>query len=133
MTRVTRYVLAVMMAAHGLIHLIGSVVPWDMGVVEGFPYDTTVLGGSADLGNLGVRLIGIVWLACAVGFVAVGVGIGRRSSWALPLVASLTPLSLTLCLLGLPETAMGILVNAAILGGVAGSARTRATEAEVLR
>jgi hypothetical protein len=30
---------------HGLIHLIGFVVPWRLATMADMPYDTTVLGG----------------------------------------------------------------------------------------
>lgn len=43
----TRYAAAVVVAAHGVIHLIGFVVPWRLADVEGSPYRTTVLAGVA--------------------------------------------------------------------------------------
>jgi hypothetical protein len=128
---VTRYALAAAVAAHGLIHLIGFVVPWELAALAGFPYRTTVLAGGADVGGLGVRLLGIVWLACAIGFVVAAAGIVRRAPWALPLTAILALVSLVVCMVGLPETAAGIVVNAAILGGAAWVARSRRTALEV--
>jgi hypothetical protein len=122
---VTRVALAAVIAAYAVIHLIGFVVPWQLAAVEGFPYRTTVLDGSADLGEIGVRVVGVLWLACAIGFVVAAVGIVRRSTWALPLTAILAIVSLVVCLVGLPETAMGIAVNVVILGGVAWVARFR--------
>ena len=114
-----RIVAAALVAAHGLIHLIGFVVPWGISTVEGFPYRTTALGGAIALGDAGARAIGIVWLACAVGFVVAGLGVWRRVSWALPLTAALAVASIALCVLGLPESSAGIVVNGAILGAVA--------------
>jgi hypothetical protein len=122
---VTRVALAAAIAAHGLIHLIGFVVPWQVAAVEGFPYRTTVLDGTADLGEIGVRVVGIIWLVCAIGFIVAAVGIVRRTTWALPLTATLAIVSLMVCVAGLPETAMGIAVNVLILGGAAWVARSR--------
>jgi predicted cation transporter len=116
---VIRIVAAVVVAGHGLIHLIGFVVPWGLAQVEGFPYRTTALGGSIALGDAGARAIGIAWLVCAVGFVMAGLGIWRRAPWALPLAAVLAIASIILCVLGLPEAVAGIIVNAVILGVVA--------------
>lgn len=127
----TRYALAAAVAAHGVIHLIGFVVPWHLAAVEGFPYRTAVLGGAGDLGDLGVRLVGIIWLACAMGFIVAAVGIGRHTSWAIPLTAALAALSLAVCVIGLPETAAGIAVNMAILAGAAWAARARMLSVEV--
>ena len=33
----TRYALAAVLAAHGVIHLIGFVVSWELAEVDGFP------------------------------------------------------------------------------------------------
>jgi len=128
---VTRYALAAVVAAHGVIHLIGFVVPWGLAEVVGFPYRTTVLDGTADLGEAGVRVVGIVWLACTVGFIVAAVGIARLWPWALPLTATLAGLSLVVCIIGLPETAAGIVVNVAILSGAAWVARARPHTLEV--
>ena len=114
-----RIAAAAIVTAHGLIHLIGFVVPWGIAEVEGFAYRTAVLGGVVELGDAGARAIGALWLACAVGFVVAGLGIWRRASWALALTAALAAVSIGLCILGLPETVAGTAVNAAILVGAA--------------
>ena len=110
-----RIAAAMALAGHGLIHLIGFVVPWGIATVDGFPYRTTALAGAVDLGDAAARALGIAWLACAVGFVVAGIGVVRRATWAVPLTAALATLSIAVCVLGLPETAAGIAVNAAIL------------------
>jgi hypothetical protein len=114
---------AALVALHGAIHLIGFVVPWRLATIDGFPYRVTALGGMTDLGDVGARVLGIVWLACAVGFIVAGVGIGRRAPWALPLTAVLAAVSLVVCVMGLPETAAGIVVNVGILSAVAWAKR----------
>jgi hypothetical protein len=127
----TRLILAAVVAAHGVIHLIGFVVPWRIATVTGFPYRTTAAGGLADLGDVGMRLVGVVWLVCAIGFVVSGVGIVRRAPWALPLTCGLAVVSLLVCLIGLPETAAGVVVNMAILGAVVWVMRGRTNSMEV--
>jgi hypothetical protein len=129
----TRLIVAAVAAAHGVIHLIGFVVPWQIATVTGFPYRTTVVSGLADFGDFGVRLAGVVWLGCAVGFVIAGVGIARRAPWALPLTSGLAGVSLVVCLIGLPETVAGIVVNLAILGAAAWLVRARTNSVEVAR
>jgi hypothetical protein len=115
---ITRTLVAVLLAAHGLIHLIGFLVPWRIAQVEGFAYRTTALGGSVELGAIGAQVVGLAWLAIAVGFLVAAVGAWRRAAWAPRLAAALAIASLVVCVLGLPETAAGIAVNLAILGGV---------------
>lgn len=113
-----RYLATAALAAHGLIHLIGFVVPWRIAEVEGFAYRTTAFGGSVELGATGVQVVGLAWLAIAVGFVVAAVGVWRRSASALGLTAALAVASLAVCVLGLPETVAGIVVNVAILVAV---------------
>lgn len=127
----TRLALAVLVAAHGLIHLIGAVVAWQMAAVDGFPYRTNVLQGNVDLGAAGTALLGLAWLGVCVGFLVAALGLLRRSAWALTLTAWLASGSLILCGLWLPETAAGVVVNLVILGAAAWLARSRIPSKEV--
>lgn len=111
-----------LLAAHGLIHLIGFVVPWRLAVVDGFAYRTTALGGAIALGDLGARLVGIAWLALAIGFVLAAVATWRGARWAGGLTAVLAIASIAVCVLGLPETVAGIAVNIGILAVLAWTA-----------
>lgn len=120
-------------AAHGLIHCIGFVVPWGIASVAGFAYRTTALGGALAVGDTGVKVIGLAWLGCAVGFVVAGIGIWRLKAWAPPLTAALAAVSLAVCLLGLPETAAGIAVNIGILVAAAGVSLAGSRRREVAR
>jgi hypothetical protein len=110
---------ALVLAVHGLIHLIGFVVPWRLATLADFPYRTTALNGALELGESGARLVGLGWLGVAVGFLVAAVGVWQGTSWALPLVGALAIASLLLCILGLPEAGTGIVVDLAILALVA--------------
>ena len=105
-----------MLALHGLVHLIGFVVPWRLAQVEGFAYRTTALGGASSSARPGPSSVGLAWLAIAVGFVIAAVGVWRARAWAIPLVGVLAVASLAVCVLGLPETVAGIVLDVAILG-----------------
>ena len=70
------------------------------------------------LGDTGAQLVGLAWLAIAVGFMVAGIGIWRTASWAGPVAGVLAVASLVVCILGLPETAAGIAVNLVILVGI---------------
>jgi hypothetical protein len=109
---------AVVLALHGSIHLIGFVSPWRIASVEGFAYRTTVLGSAQDVGDVGVRLIGLVWLGLAVGFLSAGYGAWRLKPWAIGLTGVLAMLSLIVCVVGLPETAAGVAIDVVILATV---------------
>jgi len=115
----TQIVAAVLLALHGVIHLIGFVTPWRIATLQGFTYQTTVLNGALEVGGSGARLIGLVWLALAIGFVAAGYGVWRGEPWALALTGILAAVSLVVCILGLPEAFAGIAINVIVLGVVA--------------
>jgi hypothetical protein len=126
-----RTLAAALLAVHGLIHLLGFVVPWGIAQVEGFPYSTSALGGALALGEPGARLVGLVWLALAVGFVIAGVATWRRAAWAVPLTAVLAVGSIAVCVLGLPEAVFGIVVNVAILAALGWVAVARGSTVRV--
>ncbi len=117
-----RIVAAVFLALHGIVHLFGFVVPWQLTEMEGFAYHTTALNGSLELGDAGARLLGLAWFALAVVFVVAAVGILGRRAWGIPLTAVAAAVSLVVCALGLPEAIAGIWVNGGILAVVAGIA-----------
>jgi hypothetical protein len=113
---IVQLVASVVLALHGLVHLIGFVVPWRLATIEGFPYHSSVLNGSWEIGDFGVRAIGIVWLVLAVGFVVAAFGVWRGESWAPLLTAVLAIVSLAVSVVGLPEASAGIAINVLILG-----------------
>jgi hypothetical protein len=109
---------AVVLALHGVIHLIGFVSPWRIASLEGFAYRMTVLGGAQDIGDVGVRLIGLVWLGLTFGFLAAGHAVWRGKPWAVSLTGALAMVSLIVCVAGLPETAAGVAIDVVILATV---------------
>jgi hypothetical protein len=110
-----RYAFAMLFLVHGFAHTVGFVVPWKIATLEEMPYKTTILNGKIDLGHRGIRLTGILWLLAALlFFVAGALVIGRMSAW-LPLALGTTLFSLILCVLGLPDSRIGIAVNLVIL------------------
>jgi hypothetical protein len=113
---VWRIGLAALLALHGLIHLLGFVVPFRLAEIEGFPYGTTVLGGRVDLGEAGVRVVGVLWLLAAAAFVAAAVGVWLLAPWWWGLALGVTGASLVLCVLGLPQARAGIVVNLVLCG-----------------
>ena len=115
LARPARLALGALLVVHGLIHLIGVVVPWGIATVEGFPYRTTILGDAVAIGETGARLLGLGWFAVCVGFVVAGIGVLRGTRWWLPLAVTLSLVSGVLCVLGLPEAATGIPVNLVVL------------------
>ncbi len=114
-----RTVVALVLAVHGLIHLIGFVVPWRITEVEGFTYTTTAVWGRIELGDAGARVLGVLWLPAAVAFVVAAYGIWQCAAWAVPLTAVTAVVSLALSVLGAPAAVAGIAINVVILAMIA--------------
>lgn len=111
-----RILFAALLIAHGIAHLVGFVIPWRLVTSEELPYRTTVLGGTVNLGETGVRLLGVVWLVVGVAFAVVAGGLLLRVSWWYRAALGTVLVSLVLCIAGWPDSRLGIVANAVILG-----------------
>jgi hypothetical protein len=111
----TRSALALVLVIHAVAHLPGFLVPWHLAVFPDLPYRTTVFNGAVDVGESGVRLVGVLWLFNAVGIVAAAVLVFRGNPHWPPLTVSMLVFSLMLCTLGLPETRIGLAVDVVLL------------------
>lgn len=79
------------------------------------PYRTAILGGSVDVGDGGIKTIGVVWLVLSVLFVvAAGVTL-MRPTWWQPFVYIAVGLSTALCVVGWPDARLGLVANAVIV------------------
>ena len=110
-----RIVLAVLLLAHGIAHLPGFLVNWQLRSFAEMPYRTTVLGGSVDVGDGGIKTIGLAWLALSVLFVIAMGATLMRATWWQPSVYAAVGLSTVLCVVGWPDARLGLVANAVIL------------------
>lgn len=107
--------IAVLLIGHGIAHLPGFLVPWQLMTSAEFPYTTTLLAGRVDVGAAGIRVVGLLWLLTAVlMFSAAAAWLWRLPSAATATLA-IVILSLVLCLLGWPYARLGCLVNVGLL------------------
>ena len=109
-----RILLALIMIAHGVAHLPGFLVSWRLASLADLPYRTTVFAGRLDLGDGGIRAMGVVWLALALAFAAAGVGLLLESPWWGTVARAAIVVSLIACTAALPETRIGVLANIAL-------------------
>ena len=110
-----RFLFVAPLIAHGLVHLLGFVVNWQLASLAEMPYKTTLLAGALDVGATGIRAVGLLWLLGAVGFVVAGGAVFNLRPWWRVFTLGATLFSLALCILGWPDARFGLLVNLAIL------------------
>ena len=111
-----RIALAVLMALHGVAHLVGFVGSWQLAGPDGtIAHKTTLLAGKMALNGAGVRAMGIFWLLTAVAFLLAAVAALTNEGWWILAAFGVTLFSLLLCIIALPETRIGIAVNVLLL------------------
>ena len=116
MPNIARRAAAVFLVAHGLAHVLGFIAAWKLGELDDVPYSTLILNGTLDVGDLGIRVVGVLWLAAAIAFLVAAFVVWRRGPTRT--VAVLTAFSLAVCLVGLPASIIGVSIDVAILAGL---------------
>ena len=110
-----KIIIAILIFMHGVAHLVGFVVPWKITQLEEMPYKTTLLNGSLDIGNTGIRIIGILWLMTALAFFVSVYFIFFHSPLWLVFTIFIILFSMILCILGWPDSKIGVFANFFIL------------------
>ncbi len=100
-----RYALSALLAAHGVAHLVGYVAPRKV----------TLLAGRVDVGEVGIRVVAVIWLLMAVAMMATAVGVAVQARWANAAVLPVVFVSLVLCLLELPAARIGLALNVVLV------------------
>ena len=112
-----RFVFVTLLIGHGVAHIVGFVVPWKLMQMPEMPYRTTILGGMMDVGDAGIRLMGVLWLLIGLAFAVVAGGV--VAGWSLrTAVFALLALSSAFCVIGWPEARIGLIVNGALLAAL---------------
>jgi len=109
-----RFALAILMTFHAIAHLVSVVEAWRL-IPNGFPYKTTVLAGRVDLGDVGIRAVGLIWLFVAIGFLLAAIGAVAGTTWWVPLALGIVVSSLLLSVAELPAARAGVVINLAIM------------------
>jgi hypothetical protein len=105
----------ILLGVHGLVHLLGPIVYWQLADVDGFPFKTTVLNGALSLGPTGIRVFGTLWLLPAMAFLAAAVGLAIGWPPSVPLLVAAALSSLVLTAAEWPIAWAGAIVDVAIL------------------
>ena len=113
-----KFVLAAILAAHGLAHLVGFVSSWRLATLPELPYKTTTFGGRFDLGDAGIRLVGLLWLVTALAFMGCAVAVTVEGRGAAGFAGVVTIASLSLCAAQWPDTRIGLVVDIGLLAAL---------------
>jgi hypothetical protein len=108
-----RMTLATLLLLHGVVHVVGFVGPFQL--VRRVPYQISVLGEQLDSGDLGARLLGMLWLLTAAAFAIAAAAVFADADWWQAYTAVVATFSLLLCILGWPGSKIGIPINLTIL------------------
>jgi len=108
-----RWILAFMLLAHGVAHLPGFFVGWQLASFPELPFRTTIFG-TIDIGLIGTRLVGVGWLLSSIVFAALAATIALRVELPPALLPLALGVSATLCLSAWPKASYGFIANAAI-------------------
>jgi len=106
-----KIVYSVFLLIHGFAHLVGFLVNWKIIKDKEVTYKTTIFDGKIDIGDLGTRVLGLIWLLVGVYFGYIG-----YKSFTNPLLLSeialyLGILSFGLSFSGWPDAKFGVVVN----------------------
>lgn len=109
----------IVVALHGLVHLLGTVAYLRIAEIPELPYKTTLLGGRVEVGDVGMGLFGVAWGVVGVAFVALAVAawVGWRGTRAWLAVTAAASLLLTLA--DLEVAVVGAVVDLVILMALA--------------
>ncbi len=106
-------VFALVLLFHGIAHMVGFVGSWQL--ASNVPYKTTILAGNVDVGDTGVRALGVIWLALAVAFAVTAVAAFARFSWWPAAALLLSTISLLMCVVEWPQAQAGAALNMGLI------------------
>jgi len=110
------YAAAFFVFAHGLVHLIGMVVYWQLAEVEEFPpYKTTLLKGRWEISDTGMRIYGLSWIITTLAFVVAAFGMVFQQDWWIPMLYAASIFSLIVNALDWEWAKYGALLDILIL------------------
>ena len=116
-TRLSRYVrwpLAVLLVAHGAIHVLGFLWAFNLAQIEEIGSPTLLFAG-AELGDPGTVAFGLLWLVAMVAFIAAGIGVARGTAWSIPVTGIAAGISLVPTIVWWNDAWIGAVLSGFIL------------------
>lgn len=102
-----RILLVLLLALHGLVHILGAVAYWDIATVDALR--------APEIAPVLVRILGALWLVPALGFISLAYGIWRSTEWRRNVVVAMAMLSMILGIVAWPDAWAGMLIDSILL------------------
>jgi hypothetical protein len=115
MERVMRVILVLLLLAHGIAHLPGFLVNWQLRSFPELPFRTTLFAGTLDVGLIGIRAVGVGWLLVAIAFDSLLSACCCGRDGGQPLAYGAVGASVLLTAAGWPEARLGLVANALVI------------------
>ena len=115
-----RIAFAVFLVLHGVAHLVGFLTPFGLGPARAPgqpppPRPDVLFDGRLLVGDLAARTLGIAWLALALAFGAVAVGLLRNERWWPAALVCTVLGSMAMSVAFWPAARIGVWIDAALL------------------
>jgi hypothetical protein len=110
--------LAIYLFIHGFAHIVGFLVYWKLMKDKEVEYKTTIFPGNIDIGTVGIRFLGLIYLLTAIAFGYLGYDLLTDFAAFQEYIMTVTIVSLVITITGWPDTKFGILANVLLLGFV---------------
>lgn len=103
---------------HGLVHMMGFAAAWRLGESSAVASVPTFPAG-LEAGSPVVLALGVLWLIAMATFLAAAIGLALHAAWWRAVAAGAAALSLVLCVAWWNDALAGVVINVAILVGLA--------------
>jgi len=110
-----RWLFALLLVAHGGIHLLGFLGPAGISDIEGLPREATFLLADFDVGSPVLIAFGALWLVPAIGFIGSAIGVVTRQPWWPRLALASAVISTGLVVVWWADALVGLVPNVIVL------------------
>ena len=112
-----RTAFALLLVAHGVAHLVGFGHAWHLLSPDPLPIQTTLFD-RVDIGEAGMRSLGVVWLVIGLAFIVSGGAALLKAGWWMVAAATAATLSIVICTLAQPDANVGLALDVLIVMAV---------------
>ena len=113
-----RWLVIALLTLHGLVHMVGFAAVWGLGQ-PGAVTRVPAIPAGLTAGSPAVLALGVLWLIAMAAFLAAAAGLLIHAAWWRVVAAGAAALSLLLCAAWWNDALVGIIINVAILAGLA--------------